>query len=190
MAQHDDERQLGRWLGGLAAVAVLGTGVWWWLNRPDPEIAQLKSEVQQKMKNPEQVSDAEKEGFRQRMQGLSPEQREAFGKAMAPMFMAMMERRLDQFLAMSPEQQRRELDEKIDQMEAMRKKFAASGRPMGPGGGQGGPPPFAGGGKGDPGKAMLDKTTPELRAKFEAALGKFNDRRGERGLPPVGPGRG
>jgi hypothetical protein len=34
---------------------------------------------------------------------------------------------------------------------------------------------------------MLDYTTPEQRAKFENGIQMFNDRRKERGLPPVGP---
>jgi Spy/CpxP family protein refolding chaperone len=37
-------------------------------------------------------------------------------------------------------------------------------------------------------KKMLDYTTPEQRAKFENGIQIFNERRKERGLPPVGPG--
>jgi hypothetical protein len=89
----------------------------------------------------------------------------------------------DQSMNRSPEEQRREPDQRIDQMESQKNK--------------GGPPPGGGMRNVDPAKAdqfrkkMLDWTTPEQRAKFENGIRLFNQRRAQRGLPPVhSPGRG
>jgi hypothetical protein len=100
------------------------------------------------------------------------------------MFMKQFEQRYDEFMAMSPEEQQKKLDEEIDKLEA--RGGAGAGR-----GGGGGPPNV------DPKKAaefmkkMNAWTTPQQRAKFENGVRMFNERRKERGLAPVGgPGGG
>jgi hypothetical protein len=187
------------WLMGGGALALAGLLAAWWLGylggrSLDPEVQQLVEEVRERTINPP-ADDAPpppqvRDEFRTRMEGLSEEQRISFFQASVPLFAAMMERRSDDFLAKSPEEQRRELDQRINDMEKARRNAGSAA---------GGPPP--GGPPGgmanmDPKRAdemrkkMLDMTTPEQRAKFETVLKMLNDRRNERGLEPVGPGRG
>jgi hypothetical protein len=157
----------------------------------DPQVAELQKIVVENAPKLDQLSEEQKraggEDFRQRMQGLSPEQRQAVMEGIMPIMVPMMARQFetqyDKFMNMSPEEQRRELDKRIDQMESQKNK--------------GGPSPGGGMRNVDPAKAdqfrkkMLDWTTPEQRAKFENGIRLFNQRRAQRGLPPVhSPGRG
>jgi hypothetical protein len=158
----------------------------------DPQVAELQKRIEENAPKFQQLSRQEQrsqgDAFRQRMEGLSEDQRMAvMESAMAvwiPMVAKQFEQRYEEFIAMSPEEQRKELDKQIDEMEAR----GGSGRP---GGGRGGRPNI------DPKRAdairkkMLDWTTPEQRAKFESGMQIMNDRRKERGLPPMaGPGGG
>jgi hypothetical protein len=158
----------------------------------DPQVAELQKQIEDNAPKFPQMSREEQrtqgDAFRQRMEGLSDEQRMAvMESAMAiwiPMAARQFEQQYDKFMAMSPDQQRGELDKRIDEME--KRGGAAQGN------GQGGARPNM-----DPKrveafrKKMLDWTTPEQRAKFENGMQIFNDRRKERGLPPIGgPGGG
>jgi alkanesulfonate monooxygenase SsuD/methylene tetrahydromethanopterin reductase-like flavin-dependent oxidoreductase (luciferase family) len=195
-----DNNWVGRGVAAVAALALLLAGAWWmgWLGGPavDPQVQQLVEEVRERNAQ-QQASGGDtpppspgREEFRQRMEGLSEEQRASFFQQSVPIFAAMMEKRFDAFLAMSPEEQRREMDKRIDEMEAARRKASQAGekRPDGPPGGGpwGGDPKRAD----EMRKKMLDMTTPEQRAKFETVMNMFNERRQQRGLEPVGPGRG
>jgi hypothetical protein len=159
----------------------------------DPVVAELEKLRDENVPKMESMSEdqrrAEGEAFRKRMEGLSEQQRMAFFESSMPVFVPMMarqfEQRYDKFMAMSPEEQRKELDKRIDEMEAR-----GQGGPGG-GGGRGGPRNM------DPKRAetmrkkMLDWTTPEQRAKFERGMELMNERREQRGLAPMpGPGGG
>jgi hypothetical protein len=158
----------------------------------DPQVAELQKQIEENAPKFQQLPRDEQrsqgEAFRQRMEGMTEEQRlMVMESAMAiwiPMAAKQFEQRYDQFMAMSPEEQRKELDKRIDEMEAR-------GGPGGRGGGRGGRPDI------DPKRAdamrkkMLDWTTPDQRAKFENGIQRLNNRRKERGLPPMpGPGGG
>jgi hypothetical protein len=159
-----------RWLGGGSAlVALLIALAWWlgWFNSEDPLIAQTRVAIEQRMAMFEQ---------------LMP--------LIVPMFMRQFENRYDTFMAMTPEQQRTEIDKEIDKYQ----KRAAAGQTVGQNGGGDG-----GGGRPqmDPAKAaafqkkMLAWTTPEQRAKFQNGMMLFSNRMKERGLtPPQMPGGG
>jgi hypothetical protein len=103
-----------------------------------------------------------------------------------PMMARQFEKRYDEFMKLSPEEQRKELDKRIDEMKAR----GGAGGPGGGSGRRGGPRNI------DPKKAeqfrkkMLDWTTPEQRAKFENGIGAMNDRLKERGMDPLPPGPG
>jgi hypothetical protein len=162
----------------------------------DPKVAELEKMVEESAPKIEQMSEDERraqgDAFRQRMEGLTPEQRMAVFESSMPIWIPIMsrqfEQRYDKFIAMSPEEQRKELDKRIDEMESRGGPGNGGGGANGKGG-RGGPPDM------DPKRAetmrkkMLDWTTPEQRAKFEHGIQLLNDRRKERGLPPM-PGRG
>jgi hypothetical protein len=158
----------------------------------DPQVAELQKQIEENAPTfqqlPREEQRAQGEAFRKQMEGLTDQQRwDVMESAMAiwiPMAARQFEQRYDQFVAKSPEEQRKELDKRIDEMEAR-------GGQGGQGGGRGGPPNI------DPKRAdairkkMLDWTTPEQRAKFEHGIQLLNQRREQRGLPPMpGPGGG
>lgn len=181
---------------GVACLALLVAWFYGWFDgkaySDDPQVAaleKLRDENAPKLESlPEDQRRVQGEAFRKQMEGLSQEQRMKFFESSMAVFVPLMarqfEKNYDEFVAKSPEEQRRELDKRIDEME----KRGGQGGPGGPGGGgRGGPANM------DPKKAdefrkrMLDYTTPEQRAKFEKGIEMFNQRRKERGLSPVGP---
>jgi hypothetical protein len=190
-----------RWIGGGAGlVALLLVVAWWmgWFHREDPLIAQTRAAIatmqEQKQEPAPEQRNALRAAWEDRMKGLNDEQRMAMFEQLMPlvmpMFMQQFEARYDKFMAMTPAEQRAELDKRIDEMQ---KRMAS---------GQGGGGPFGGGGGGnrpqmDPAKAaefqkkMLAWTTPEQRAKFQNGMMMFSNRMKERGLnPPPMPGGG
>lgn len=159
----------------------------------DPVVAKLEKQRDAAVPKLETMTEAERrtqrDTFRKQMEGLSEEQRMAFFESSMPIFVPMMarqfEQRYDQFMALSSEEQQQELDKRIDEMEARGRA------PNSPESGRGGRPDL------DPKRAdairkkMLDWTTPQQRAKFEHGIQLLNDRRKQRGLPPMaGSGRG
>ncbi|RIK80676.1 MAG: hypothetical protein DCC67_09100 [Planctomycetota bacterium] len=184
---------------GLAIAALLWAWALGWFSgdrkaySEDPKVAELERLRDENMPKMDQFTEAQRrkqgEQFREKMQGLTPEQRMAFFESSMPVLVPMMargfEKRYDQFMKLSPEEQRKELDKHIDAMEAR----GGTERPAGEGG--------RGPGNIDPKKAdefrkkMLAWTTPSQRAKFENGIQLLNDRRKQRGLPPIGgPGGG
>jgi hypothetical protein len=184
-----------RKFGGVGVLVALLLAVAWWLGwfgkAEDPLIAQTRQLVETpREQQTTQQRDGVRDAWRDRFQGLSEEQRVAMFEQMAPIFVPLMvrqfETRYDEFMEMTPEQQRAELDKRIDEMQ----KRQASGQGGGPMGG--GPRPQM-----EPAKAaefqkkMLAWTTPEQRAKFQNGMMMFANRMKERGLnPPQMPGNG
>ena len=182
-----------RALGVLTAVLLLATAVGAWRlgwfdggnYSDDPQVAEIEKERDEVFANIEQMTDEQRREQRRAMEqkasGLTPEQRMALFESSMPLIVPLaakrFEKEYDEFMAKSPEEQRKELDKRIDQMEAR------GGRPGG--GPPGGRPEISKAKQDEIRKKMLDWTTPEQRAKFENGINMVNDRRKERGLPPV-----
>ena len=181
-----------RWIGAAAALLILlATGVWatgWFAPAEDPLIVQARIAMETpREERTKEEQNALGDAWRDRMKGMNEDQRQAFMEAMAPIFIPLMmkhfEARFDKFMAMSPAEQRKELDKEIDKVQ---KRMAASGGQGGFGGGGGG------GGRAprDPAKAvefqkkMLAYVTPEQSSKFQAGMMMFTNRMKERGLTP------
>ena len=178
-------------IGGVAAiVAVAIAAVWAWGYfgsdySEDPAVAAIERERDKKFAKPDGMTREELraagDSLRKLAENLTPEQKAKLWERSMHIFMPIMmtrgEERLDKFLAMSPEEQRRELDKKIDE------QLARSDQS----GGGDGKPNFSASKMSEFFKKMNDWTTPEQRAKFETAVGMYNQRREERGLEPVGP---
>ncbi len=153
----------------------------------DPVVAELEKERDANIGKfeslPEDQRRAQGQQFREKMQGLSPEQQQAFFESSMPVWMPMMAKRFeeeyDKLMAMTPEERRKELDKRIDGM-------GGQGRPGG-GPGRGGRPPVSPEKMDEIGKKMLDWTTPDQRSKFENGMRMMNERRQERGLPALPP---
>lgn len=184
-----------RILYGVTALAVLLFAAWAWgwfdvgQYSEDPAVAELeklRDENVAKIKNLSEEERREQRGaLREQMQGLSEAQRGAFFESSMPIFVPMMakqfEENYDKLMKLTPEEQRKEMDKRIDEMESR----GGAGGPGGPA--RGARPPL------DPRKMdqirkkMLDWTTPEQRSKFENGMKMMNSRREERGLPALPP---
>lgn len=157
----------------------------------DAEVAELERLRDERFQNRDAMTDEQRraqfEGFRERIRGLSDEQRRQFFESSRPMFQRMINERMDEFLAMSPDEQRAEIDKRIDQMEERRKEREASGDNQG-GNRRNDMSPEQ---RDQRRKERLDHTTPELRDKMDQIKDLFNKRREERGLDPIDrPGGG
>jgi hypothetical protein len=176
-------------IGASVALVLFGIAAWrlGWFGHSnygkDPAVAELQQLQADGLAKQNQLSEAEqkaaRESFRDRIQKLTEQQRQAFFASSAPFFMKMFEQQVDRFLALSPEEQRKEMDKRIDEMKAR-------GGPRG--GGFGGKPP-APEQIDQMRKRMLDATSPDQRAKFERAMTMFTDRMKANGVNP-GPGGG
>lgn len=169
----------------LVAVTAIGlaiTGAWLlgWFDGKPSEVAELEKLRDENFARRKEMSESDRQEarseFRERVKELPEDQRKAFFESSMPVFLKMFEYRVDQFLVMPPEQQKEELDKRIDQMQARREQ------------GEQRKPPSADQ-MDEFRKKMLDWTTPAQRAKFEKALGMLGERMEERGLDPL-PGGG
>lgn len=158
----------------------------WYLGlfqREEQFVAELKTLAAEK---PSQENrDAVRDLMRKQFDGVPQEQRAAMFEQLAPIFIPLMAKRFEQeydrFMALPAAEQQKELDKRIDEMEKRRKSGQG---PPGPGGGGNGQRPSAA--QIDAfRKKMLDWTTPDQRSKFENGMAMLNNRRQERGLPPL-----
>lgn len=199
-----------KWIATGAALTVLACGVVafavWPRTVATPktatEVMKLAATDKWSRLTPEQLEEIFKAGdnmsWAERMQafansGLSDEERR---RAMENLGSAMMTRQARNYVKLSPEDRKKELDKQIDQQEAMRRGMGAMAgmfRPTTRPGGTGGPP---GGGRGNwnnPSvqKSRLESMPPSDRAAMAQMIGDMAQRRAERGLPGWGgPGGG
>lgn len=143
------------------------------------------------------------EQMRERRENMTEGQQRAFREQMMQGFQQRMERRMDEFFALSEEDRVAFLDEEIQQQEARRKEWEQrrAERDQDADRNRGEGKADRGGGRGERGgtpeerearrdefrRMIGDKTTPEQRAKFQAYREAMQQRREELGLPP---GRG
>ena len=205
----------------LVLIAV-GVVAWLWYLQPlffpselsaDPQVAELQ--VMQK-KTVEQVSadannlpdDQQMGSMRDKIRELSDDQRREFFRSSRETMMVMMEARMKRFFTLSPEEQKKQLDEDIDRMQKMRE----SGRGFGGRrrGGEDGERKSSESGnqnqnqnaqaeksgesrrqrysqmtdeeKNERRKGFLNHSTPERRAMFTEYRRKMNERMRERGM--------
>lgn len=207
---------------GVALVLLLCGGVgyayragWLWETAEQKKVAELQRQVAEQLA--EQKSGMPRfqafESLRKQAESLPPQYQQQLRQSVGQMFRHKFEADLDAYIKMAPPERKKELDRRIQQMEAMRKEFekrrtemaqaggaagggsGSSGRaaggpdgPPGPGGPPGGGPPPGDGPR--PGRGlsgMLDRSSPEFRAKLGVFLKDMEQRRKELGLPPGGP---
>jgi len=162
-------------------ILALLAGVGWALfSGEDAELAEAKEMRDEMLQEIDTLSDDERrtqfESLRDKTRDFSEEQRRDFGNGMRQFFM----RRVDQLLAMPPEEQNRELDKWIDRMEKARKDREGKDR-----GGD-----MSSAERDQRRKERLDRTTPAMRGKLDAMKDLFNNRREQRGLGPMQGGGG
>jgi hypothetical protein len=175
----------------VVVLLLLGLGGAVWRARADSQLTKVK-ELRKQMTSdaarnlPEEKRRELWKQFGKEMQQLTPAQRRQLGAERQRAF----EDRIRKFLKMSKAEKAKFLDQEIDRMEAMRKRFQANAA-KGPGANA-----LAAGGAGgrrsrDPDererrrKQFLDNTTPEARALRADFMRQLQQRRQQRGLPPM-----
>lgn len=202
----------GRIAGAVAAMAILTFLVAWfggWLSRSaDPRVVavqRMADEARQKFVangGPQTLAEAKesvaameriREEIRSLPESLQPQAEAAGGS----LFRSAMRQRIDAYLAAPPEKRVAELDRHIQQEELMRQAFAASAGPGNAGGGPGGPggPRPAGGGgarteesRNAWRKNLIDRTSPQMRARYAEYRSAIEKRKEQLGLPSGGYG--
>ena len=162
-------------------LALLAALAWAFFPSEDPKLAeakQMRDELFQKVDsmNPQQMR-AGREAIREKTRDFTQSQRRAFGRGMRQFMM----NKVDNLLALPPEQQTQELDKWIDRMEEIRKNH----EPRGDRGAN-----LTQAERDQRRKQRLDRTTPQMRAKMDRMKDLINQRREERGLEPIEGGRG
>lgn len=144
-----------------------------------------------------------REEIRSLPESLRPQAEAAGGS----LFRSAMRQRIDAYLAAPPEKRAAELDRQIKQEELMRQALAASAGPGNAGGGPGGPrsggdaarsgggPQPGSGGRGRTEetrntwrKNLIDRTSPQMRARYAEYRSAMEKRKEQLGLPSGGYG--
>lgn len=190
---------------GVIAVLFIAIGAAWalgYFHRTDPAFAELQQLRDQMRAAPEADRQALRDQFRQKIEGLSDDQRREFFQSNRGQFRQDMRRQMNEFFAMSPADQKKRLDEMIDRMQQRQKQRQAQGGGQGGPGGGGG---FGGGGGGGGGgnrtaqtdgqreqrqKSRLDNSDPVERAQQDKFRQMMGDRMQQRGIQPGQGGGG
>lgn len=198
-------------LTALVLLLLGGGGSWWWAMREDPQLAKVRALGDEMFKPGQDVPREQRreqwETLRKEMEALTPEQREQLGDERRQEFERQTVERLTAFFKQPVEEQAKQLDEQIDQMQRWRERReqrrtegdkpregeSSRGRGEGerrgpPGGGFGGAP-WGGRGGGDANsrnerrREMIDRTSPEFRALTHEYRQMMGDRMKQRGIP-------
>jgi len=202
----------GVWITLAAALLAVAAVVAWWLGwlsfGTDPRVAEIQrmqEEAQRQFSangGPSTVVEAmaavtTMNTIRAQVEALPPHLREQVERRGSSMFQSAMRARIDAYYQAPPEQRQAILDRQIDQEEIMRKAFEAGRAVANAAGGGGGSGGGGGGGGGPPRngsqddrnrwrKNMIDRSTPQQRARFNEFFGAMERRMQERGMQPGG----
>lgn len=203
-----------RWaaiLGGLVLLAFLVAWLLGWIRfTTDPRVLEIRAMQEEARRNmmasggPKTVAEATAAmasmgQIREKIEALPPHLRQQVEQSGGSMFREAFRARMDEYFNAPPAQRLAVLDRQIDQEEIMRKAFEAGRNAMAAiGGGNA----SGGSGSGDARprgsrteedrnkwrKSMIDRTTPEQRARYVEYRRAVEERREKRGMP-AGPGR-
>jgi hypothetical protein len=192
---------------GILLLALGAVGAYF-LFRTNPHLARMKALQDQLRARAENLSPEDRRNlFRQigeERQKLSPADRDKLSRERAKAGLERRREQMKKYFALSDDDKKAYLDEQIDQEEARRKdreqrRADRGDNAQGPGqrGNRQGFGP-GGGGRGDNSsvdrgrgrKNRLNETTPEDRQQWSTYVQELSQRRQQRGLPPLGGGRG
>ena len=195
---------------------LIGGGVWAFRGRgPDPQVKKIREMREELFGEGKQPTREQIDRFHEEMRALTPEQRRQLHEPMRQQAMQRMNKMIDGYFELPPEQRDAYLDNFIEEGERHRKEWEKRRQEMersrpadGQSPGRGGPPGQAGPGRqspdsaGRPGgrrgirtpeqrvqrrNAWLDRIPPERRAKWSAFRDAVRKRRIELGLPAHPP---
>lgn len=179
-------------------VMILAAGVAWafgLFGGADPAVAELEQMREQMFSQdvPENERQQLRDTFRQRMEGLTEDQRRVFFETGRQRWEQFAQQRMDQFFRMPPVEQKKHLDDMINRMLERQKERAQnpnSDAQANNRGGQGNRPPSTEAQRDQRAKQRLDRSTPTARAQRDEFRKMLNARMKERGIDPSKmPGR-
>lgn len=206
------------WIVAVAVVVIAAILISWFLglfsHGTDPrvqEVLALQDQARQRFAEkggPTNLADAtaafaSMTEIRQKTEQLPSHLRPQVEAAGMNAFRSFHEERINRYFALPPAERQAELDRQINQQELMRKAFEAGSAVMNVvGGGRAtanqttgppGAPPWASGNEDERNRMrksmIIDRTTPEQRARFTEYRRAVDARRQQRGLPSFGPPR-
>ncbi|MFM9058802.1 MAG: hypothetical protein ACKOSQ_06755 [Planctomycetaceae bacterium] len=204
---------VGFWLIVLAVLVIVGLlSAWlggWFRTATDPRVAEIRR-LQDEARaayaangGPATLAEATAAVaamavIREKVDALPENLRKQVERSGGGMMRDMVRGQIDAYFAAPPDQRRAELDRQIEREEIMRKAFEAGSavaNAVGAGSRQGGGGAAAGGPpRGDSQedrnrwrKNIIDRTTPDDRARYTEYRRAMEQRREERGLPSGGP---
>jgi hypothetical protein len=161
----------------------------------DPAVAELEQFRDQMLDR--NLSEAERQqfrqDFRQRIESLTDDQRRIFFSSGREFRMERAEQRMDEFFAMSPADQQRQLDEMLNRMIARRNERALDQNSRGQqrdgarrsgGGERGNRAGMTEAQRDERSKRRLDRTSPKMRAQFAEFRRRLDGRARQRGIEP------
>jgi hypothetical protein len=157
----------------------------------DPEVVELQNMRDAMFSQRDQMSEAERraawEGFRGRLEGLTEDQRRVLFESGRGQMQAYMGQRMNEFFALPPEEQKRELDRQVQQIVQRRQQgdrpgAEARGRGGGPGDRRASATEAQ---RNEWRKRRLDRTDPRLRAQFGEYRRLLNERLQQHGQKPI-----
>jgi hypothetical protein len=180
----------------ISTLAVLVIAAWAFglFGGQDAAVAELQQMADQAFNQdmPEAQQSQFREQFRQRMDSLTPQQREAFFDANRDRWMQRIEQRMNEFFALSPTEQQKRLDEILDRFSQPREnRRRGNGDRSADRGDRGGWRNMTEAQRDERSKRRLDRTSPKMRAQFAEFRKKLEKRANERGITQLpGWGRG
>jgi hypothetical protein len=169
----------------LSIVAILAVAAWalGFFGGSDPAVAELQAMADQAFDDnmPDAQQAQFRDQFRQKMESLTPEQRDAFFDANRDRWMLRIEQRMNEFFAMTPADQQKRLDEIIDRMSQPREPRQQNGDRSARGD-RGGPRNMTEAQRAERSKRRLDRTSPKMRAQFSEFRKRLETRAEQRGI--------
>jgi len=213
-ADRGEESRRGLWISLASLLLLLGLvgggGWWWWSRREDPRITEFRQFTQDLAKKydptspPKGMLDTAARmtamvSWFAKVQSLPEALRPAAFREGEKVMMTAMQSRVNGYFATPPEKRGAYIDEQIRNGEAMRKMFEGNASKFsslmpnrGQGGGGGGPPGPPGGRSRSEDdrnawrKNMIDRSSPQQRARFNEYFGAMERRMREQGIQPGG----
>ncbi|QDT70322.1 hypothetical protein MalM25_32690 [Planctomycetes bacterium MalM25] len=180
-----------KWAIAGGTLLALLAGVWVGLFGlfDDPALAELQREFDASIARGD--GPPPRDQMRERLDGLSDQQRRRFFMRNRETMMQEMSGRMTEVLNLPPEERRREIAARADRVMEARANGDADNRPPGPpGGGRPGGP--GGRDRGDMSqsdrmKSIADRTTPEMRGAFSETKRLIDEELANRGQDPMEP---
>ncbi len=178
---------------GAVVILLLGGAAWafGFFHRTDPAIAELQQLGSQAFdrSKPDAEREQLRQEFRQKMDGLSDDQRRAFFDANRGQWEARAQERMNEYFKMTKAEQQKRLDEILDRIVKSQNQQQANAN-QNQNGRRGNRGNMTDAQREERSKSRLDRSTPKMRAQMDEFRRQLQTRAQQRGISLPDPGRG